>query len=156
MIRDIVVRMETDGNVTFFRDGRLAPPSTTSPLKAIVCGGRTFKDYRLVLGVLGSLNLGMVVHGAARGADTLASRAARELGVAQIACPADWDTHPKRAGLIRNQEMLAHKPDMVIAFPGKSGTGHMVSIADRAGVPVFRITAARQNIGQPTLIICEK
>ena len=139
-MRDIAVRLN-DGVATFFREGRVSPPAATPPLKAIVCGGRDFTNYEMVKAVMAALNIGLLVHGAARGADSLAARAATELGIPQIACAADWNTHGRRAGAIRNQQMLEHKPDIVVAFPGGSGTGHMCSIADKAGVAVYRITS---------------
>ena len=37
----------------------------------------------------------------------------------------------------RNRQMLAEKPDLVVAFPGDSDTRHMVIIADEAGVKVI-------------------
>ena len=81
MIVDIEVSVEPDGDVTFLRKGMVAPPSTTRPLKVIVCGGRDFGDYVLGRAVLGALNLKVVIHGAARGADTPAARAAKELEI---------------------------------------------------------------------------
>ena len=137
--RDIIVRLD-NGRATFYRDGRVSPPAPTRPLKAIVCGGRDYADYELVRAVLDALNIGILVHGAARGADSLAARAATELGITQIACPADWQTHGRRAGMLRNLEMLEHKPDLVIAFPGGRGTAHMASVAERAGIAVYRIS----------------
>ena len=139
MIIDIEVSVDPEGRTTFLRNGTVAPPSATRPLNVLVCGGREFSDYPLALAVLRALNLKTVVHGAARGADTLAARAAREIGVAQIACPADWRAHPKRAGIIRNRQMLEHRPDAVVAFEGGPGTADMVKVASGAGVTVYRI-----------------
>ncbi len=56
-----------------------------------------------------------------------------------IARMADWTTHGRAAGPIRNARMLAeYHPDLVIAFPGGRGTLDMVSKAERAGVAVIR------------------
>ena len=139
MIHEITVRTEADGSATFLRDGVDSPPATTQPLKVIVCGGREFDNYELVLVVLWSLNIGVVIQGAARGADTLAAIAARRLGIEMIACPADWKAHPRSAGPIRNREMLKYKPDAVIAFEGGNGTADMVEAADAAGVTVYKM-----------------
>jgi hypothetical protein len=82
-----------------------------------------------------------IIHGAARGADTLAARWARRHGVPQIACPADWKTHPRAAGVLRNTSMLMeHKPHVVIAFPGGNGTADMVRKARLEGVIVIEVT----------------
>jgi len=86
-----------------------------------------------------------VIHGAARGADTLASRWVREMNsmrnhdpiITEIEEPAKWKLHGKAAGPIRNRLMLVeHKPDMVLAFPGGKGTANMIKIARWNGVPI--------------------
>lgn len=50
--------------------------------------------------------------------------------------PADWKTHGKAAGPIRNQEMVDAGADMCIAFPmGKStGTRDCIKRAQKAGI----------------------
>ena len=139
MITDIEVSVD-DGGAVFLRDGTAAPPAATRPLRVLVCGGREFADYALVLAALTALNLKVVIHGAARGADALAARAAMEIGVPQIACPADWNANPRGAGMVRNRQMLRHKPDAVVAFEGGRGTANLVEVASGAGVTVYRIT----------------
>jgi hypothetical protein len=112
----------------------------------LICGGRDFLDYGMMDRALRNLILhpedAIVIHGAARGADTLAHRWAQCYGAQAIACPADWNAHPRAAGPIRNSSMLAdHKPDVVIAFPGGRGTADMVRKARAAGVIVIEVTA---------------
>lgn len=81
----------------------------------------------------------VIVHGAARGADTIARLVAEDLGLATEAHPADWKKHGKAAGPIRNQEMLDSGIDLVIAFPGGNGTADMVKRARQAGVEVVEV-----------------
>lgn len=51
---------------------------------------------------------------------------------------ADWQTHGKAAGPIRNGAMLAkHAPDGVVAFPGHNGTADCVRQAEAAGIKVW-------------------
>jgi hypothetical protein len=51
---------------------------------------------------------------------------------------ADWDTHGRKAGILRNIQMLEEgKPDCAVQFPGGRGTAHMRSILDKAGIPVY-------------------
>jgi hypothetical protein len=58
--------------------------------------------------------------------------------VDELAFPADWERHGRKAGPIRNRTMLAvGKPDLVVAFPGRRGTEHMVAIARNANVPIL-------------------
>lgn len=80
-----------------------------------------------------------IIEGEARGADTLAKQWAEERYLPVEKYPANWDTHGKAAGPIRNKQMLTEgKPDLVIAFlaPNSRGTANMISQAEKAGVPV--------------------
>lgn len=115
--------------------------------RMLVCGGRNYADLERMtvfmregakrLGVTGPDDL-LVIHGKARGADTLAGIVARASGVAVHEFPADWTKHGKRAGYVRNQQMLDEgKPDLVVAAPGGRGTDMMVEIAQKAGVAVL-------------------
>lgn len=110
----------------------------------LVCGGRDFSDESLFESAMGDLMLrfgcpAKIVHGAAKGADTMAGDLAKRLSVEEIACPADWQKHGRAAGPIRNREMLSHKPDLVIAFPGGRGTAKMIKQARDAGIDVAEI-----------------
>jgi hypothetical protein len=54
---------------------------------------------------------------AARGADTLAEEWAKVRG---IPCTADWDDLGRKAGPIRNAQMLRKgRPELVVACPGR-------------------------------------
>ena len=81
-----------------------------------------------------------IVHGAAKGADRLAAQAARELGMRTEGHRADWDTHGKAAGPLRNRQMLDSGAQRVIAFVDKPldqsrGTADMVDRARNAAIP---------------------
>ena len=115
-------------------------------MRVLVCGGRQYDDYVHVCEVLDSFTdprgqtITFVVHGAAPGADSLAALWADARNIPAHAFPADWRTHGRAAGPIRNARMLAEgKPDVVIAFPGGPGTADMVAKARRAGVHVEEI-----------------
>lgn len=108
-------------------------------MKVLVCGSRTY-DRIVVIGArLSQLPRGSeIIHGGARGADQLAAQAAHILGIPEKAYPADWRGKGKRAGIIRNLEMLDQKPDLVLAFwDGEStGTKHTIDEARKRGIPV--------------------
>lgn len=112
------------------------------PMRLVIAGGREFDDYALlksaVAEALGEhpLNQLEVVSGAARGADRLGERWARENGVALRQFPADWNQHGKRAGYLRNEEM-ADYADAVLVLPGGRGTDHMAQSAKRRGLRLF-------------------
>ena len=107
--------------------------------RILVCGGRDYSDAQKVLEVLSELKGVTIVHGAARGADSIAANIAHRLGLEVEAHPADWLRYGKSAGAIRNQEMLDSGVQMVIAFPGGWGTADMVRRARMAKVPVTEI-----------------
>lgn len=104
-------------------------------MKILVCGGRNFNKRNFVFRCLDSFldhnpSINCVVHGAATGADSLAGEWARSRNIEERPYPADWKKYGKRAGYLRNEEMLfKEKPDVVIAFPGGKGTENMVQIA---------------------------
>jgi hypothetical protein len=113
-------------------------------MRVIVCGGRNFADYALLEKTLDALHathtFTVLMHGAARGADTFADNWAYYRHVRVEKYPAKWkELGDRKAGPIRNREMLSKGPDLVIAFPGGSGTAHMVRIAREAGVKVIEI-----------------
>jgi UDP-N-acetylmuramoylalanine-D-glutamate ligase len=112
-------------------------------MRVLVCGGRDYSNRERVFTSLDMLNskypVAMVIHGAARGADSLADEWAKERGVPVERYPAQWDKHGKAAGPLRNQEMIEAKPDAVVAFPGGRGTEDMVARAKAAGVRVWQL-----------------
>ncbi len=83
-----------------------------------------------------------IVHGAARGADCIAGQIAKEMGLPVRALPAQWEKYGKRAGPLRNEQMLGefYPIDLVIAFhedlTKSKGTKDMVNRALRDGIPV--------------------
>lgn len=104
--------------------------------------------------VVDGLKPGTVVfHGAAKGADLKAGTFAEIAGLPVRRFPADWATHGKAAGPIRNREMLGAKPDYVFAFhenlKESKGTADMVKIARKAGVPVLHYTSKGLAAGTP-------
>ena len=111
-------------------------------MKAIVCGGRSFSDSKYLEQVMdlckGWWDLQLIITGGAKGADSLAHQWALKRRLATEVYHADWDTYGKPAGMIRNREMLTiGEPNVVIAFPGTTGTENMITISRKAGVPVF-------------------
>ncbi len=111
--------------------------------RIIVCGGRDFADKERAHAALDAAHarspIAMIVHGDARGADTLAKWWAKDRGIPRDEFPADWNgPHRFAAGPIRNQAMADAGADGVIAFPGGKGTTGMCAIAEAAGIPVWR------------------
>ena len=124
--------------------------------RILVTGSRDFSDHQLAQNALRAImdlanlayNDTVLVHGAARGADTLLSEAAQSVKIRTEAHPADWNQHGKRAGFLRNHHMVGLGADYMLAFPlhtredsaagkGSKGTWMAVELAGKASVPVF-------------------
>lgn len=110
-------------------------------MRVLVCGGRYFDDANTVYSFLDGLDVNVLITGGASGADTLAWEWGFDRGVpTNLVFPADWDRYGKKAGYLRNKEMLEDgRPDLVIAFPGDKGTAMMVRLAEEAGVKVIKV-----------------
>lgn len=111
-------------------------------MRILVCGGRDFANMELVEKTLFDY-AGMdtvIIQGEARGADNYAKMWAYDHDIPVESYPANWDKYGKRAGFIRNAQMLKEgKPDLVIAFPGGVGTQMMVTLAKSANVKVIEV-----------------
>lgn len=106
-------------------------------MRVLVCGSRHFKDRELLFSTLdGIQGITEIIHGAARGADTLAGEFATIRGISCHSEPALWNTYGRSAGPIRNREMLKRGPDLVVGFlfPNSRGTKDMLGAAEAAGV----------------------
>jgi len=119
-------------------------------MRLLVCGGRGYSDKEKVADVLYPIVRDFIdkheqpfeclIEGGAEGADKLASDWAKSWKLPVKTFKADWDTHGKSAGILRNIQMLAEgKPHLVVAFPGGVGTAHMIKIAKKAGVMVVEV-----------------
>lgn len=92
--------------------------------KIIVTGGRDFSDRNTVYRVLDQVNPDIIIHGNAKGVDTLCKEWAIEKGKKEVAYNAKWNLHGKIAGPLRNREMVCDNLDanLGIVFPGGKGT----------------------------------
>lgn len=126
------------------------------PMLILACGSRHYTDRlairRALLNYWPSEDGLALIHGAARGADTLAAEefqgiydeASRSLGQdcrpAPIrAFPADWDRLGRAAGPARTRQMLDEQPGVVLAFGEGRGTDFAVTEARRRGIQVVRV-----------------
>lgn len=99
-------------------------------MKFAIVGSRTFKDYFLLKERLSKFKISEIISGGADGADFLAERYAEEYSIKLTVFPADWEKFGKRAGYVRNIQIV-DKCDLVYAFwDGKSkGTKHSIDYA---------------------------
>lgn len=105
------------------------------PLKVLVCGDRNWNDANVMLNELSTLPENtIIIHGDARGADSMAGLIGEAIGFTVISVPAEWKLYGKRAGPIRNRKMYdIHQPNAVWAFhkniESSKGTKDMISYA---------------------------
>ena len=116
-------------------------------MRVLVCGGREFYNKALIKKTLDELHaktpITCLIQGGANGADFLAKHWATAYGsgIDQEEYKYERGGTGKQAGSIRNLAMLIHgKPDLVVAFPGDSGTADMKRQARKAGVKVLEIS----------------
>ena len=113
---------------------------TLPALRVIIAGSRGITDRDTV--TLAMRNSGwkptVVLSGGAKGADALGEWWASTRGIIVHKFPADWDTHGKSAGYIRNVEMADNAHALVALWDGESkGTKHMIDEAYRQGLAVY-------------------
>jgi len=112
-------------------------------MKLAIIGSRTFNDYNKLKTILEPYRskITLVVSGAAKGADSLGEQWAKEFNIQTLIFPADWNKHGKRAGFIRNEDIIKNC-DVCIAFwDGVSkGTGHSLSLCEKFNKPYKIIT----------------
>jgi hypothetical protein len=116
-------------------------------MRVLVCGGRDFTDRALLEAALDRLHdaraFTVLIEGDARGTDRMAGAWAEARGIAHEVFRADWDGLGLQAGPIRNHRMLDQgRPDLVVAFPGRSGTDHMKRIARAAGIEIVEVPSS--------------
>ena len=118
-------------------------------MRVLVTGDRNWKRMDIIERELRKLPSDtIIIHGAARGADSLAKFVAERIGLKVIndgkGFPADWRRYGKGAGPVRNQQMIDEgKPDLVIAFHENlnesRGTKDMVERSRKVGIKVILI-----------------
>ena len=109
------------------------------PVVALFCGSRDWRDWDAIEADVASLPEGsVVVHGAQRGADTIAGVLANRRGLHVARVPPRWDLFGNGAGRKRNEALallLANGPRVGFAYPlDGPGTPMMVGLAAAVGV----------------------
>lgn len=120
-----------------------------NPCKVIVAGGRDFNDYDKLEDCLNEVLLKydefdemfifkenyIIVSGKATGADTLGEKYAKENNLPIREFAADWKTHGKAAGPMRNKQMAEYADICICFWDGKSkGTKNMIDEALAADI----------------------
>lgn len=109
-------------------------------MKVAVIGSRTFDKYESVYNILSKLKITEIISGGAKGADSLAERYAKENNIPTKIFLPDWETYGKKAGFLRNTQII-EECEMVVAFwDGESkGTKDSLDKAEKLGKKVMII-----------------
>jgi len=108
-------------------------------MKVIIAGSRTITDQKIVDHAVfnSGLRISEVVCGGARGVDKLGKRWARGYTPVKMFL-ADWDTHGKAAGHIRNAQMASYADALILVWDGESrGSADMLQKAKALDLPVY-------------------
>ena len=116
----------------------------------LVCGGRDFMHPIALIHMLDMYHhhydISELIHGGARGADSMAERWAEKRDIPMKVFPAQWDKYGKSAGYVRNKQMLVEgKPIEIIAFPGGKGTNMMIQLALDSDYSVWIVKICPEN-----------
>lgn len=129
-------------------------PMEIDPMRVIVTGSRNPPSrpmYRLgrctylsVAALLEEIHqsrggITVLIEGGASGVDWRAREWAQRRGVEVETHFADWANGGRRAGPVRNQQMVDAGAELVVAFPGGRGTADCVRRARRAGLEVVQV-----------------
>jgi hypothetical protein len=114
-------------------------------------------DIETVDKVLSTINPSLLIHGAAKGADTLCAEWAEVNNVEVEVFPANWERYGRRAGPLRNISMLERTLKLMsdgssaicaaFPLPDSVGTRHMMRLACESGIVVVDATYPFSMIG---------
>ena len=114
-------------------------------MRILITGSRGWEDWQTIAKAMADEILAagaskedtIIVHGACpKGADKLADIIAKRWEANIESHPADWNTHGKAAGFIRNSHMVNLGADVCLAFikDGSNGATHTANEAQKAGI----------------------
>lgn len=109
-------------------------------MRTIIAGSRDITYIGFVKEAVAEsrFNITEIISGGARGVDLLAERYAAQNNIPCRVFEADWNTHKKAAGPIRNAEMAKHADALIAIWDGESrGTRNMIETATKKGLKVY-------------------
>jgi hypothetical protein len=127
-----------DGLNGLFKETRFI--DTKQIKRVIIAGSRTAESMTILRKALRECGWKpkVILSGRAPGADRLGERYANAEGLELEEYPADWNRLKKRAGMVRNAEMVKHADGLIALWDGKSpGTRHVIACAHARGIPTY-------------------
>lgn len=107
-------------------------------MKLAIIGSRGFQNYSLLIKELDPKKdkITLVISGGAEGADTLGEKWARGNKIPTLIFPANWNKFGKRAGYIRNEDIIKNCDCCIAFWDGVSkGTAHSISLCKKYNKP---------------------
>lgn len=111
-------------------------------MKVIVAGSRHFNNKNFIWDIIDNspFPITELVHGCAKGVDTIAGEWALHNKISVKEFPANWEKYGKGAGPVRNMEMAKYADALIaIIFENSRGTMNMIQTALKLGLHVFVI-----------------
>lgn len=105
-------------------------------MKLAVVGSRTFSDYKLLCRYLNTIHIKEpithIISGGAKGADKMGEWWAKENGVETILFLPEWEKYGKKAGFLRNRDIINEADKIICFWDGVSnGTKNSIELAKR-------------------------
>jgi hypothetical protein len=106
-----------------------------------IVGSRTFNNYDMFCKYVNKIkNIKLIISGGAKGADAFAKRYAEENNIPLKEYLADWDRYGKRAGYLRNVDIVTSSTHVLIYWDLISkGTKHDIDLAEQYNKPYIVI-----------------
>ena len=109
-----------------------------------IIGSRTFNDYERLKTTFEKLNteykFATIVSGGAKGADKLAEKIAEEFQIKMIIFLANWEKHNKKAGILRNFDIINNSDVVLACWDGQSkGTKHAIELTTKLNKKLYLI-----------------
>jgi hypothetical protein len=109
-------------------------------MRVVIAGSRSIDSYYQVhLAIKESgFEIDTIISGTAAGVDLQGEAYGKEHDIPVERYPADWKTHGKKAGFIRNAEMNNVSDATIVVWDGSSnGSKMMAEITERSNKPVY-------------------
>ena len=117
-------------------------------MRTIIAGSRGITDYNELCRVIeeSGIKPTVILCGLAKGPDRLGELYGIKNNIPVEYFPADWETHKKAAGIIRNKQMLDADAEALIALwdTESKGTRNMINLAN--GKPGMKVHVQHYKI----------
>ena len=123
----------------------MAEGSNAGRPRILVTGSRTWNSVQIIRETLARLREvypdAVLVHGGAKGADSIAAGVWKSWGLLTEEHRPNWERRGKRAGFLRNVDMVRRGADVCIAWirNGSAGATMTADLAEKAGIPTIRV-----------------